>query len=67
MNRGAGFQKRVRPEDGRDVRMAVVSTEGITAVCSCKGWTYSHQRSKVREDAVDRHLAKRHHGRGLRV
>ncbi len=34
--------------------------------CSC-GWTYGHTREKPREDAIDRHINKRHNGRGIRL
>lgn len=67
MKRGAGFQKRAKPEDAKPVGLAVIRTEGITATCSCKGWSRTHARDKVREDSIDRHLAKRHNGRGIRL
>ena len=65
---GQGFQKRARPEDAKPVGMAIIKyAEDGTAVCSCRGWAFWHRREKVREDAIDRHLAKRHRGRGIRM
>lgn len=61
-----GFQKRVKPEHFKNVRLARISYSGMSAVCSC-GWTTHHRRATVREDAIDRHLAKRHDGRGIRL
>jgi hypothetical protein len=60
-----GFQKPVS-QPAKRVGVAVVTYEGDTARCSC-GWGYAHQREKVREDAVDRHLRKKHNGRGVRI
>jgi hypothetical protein len=65
--RGTGFQKRLRPEDAKPVGLAVISYSDIGAVCSCGGWSYIHRRRKVLEDAIDRHLTKRHDGRGIRL
>lgn len=62
----AGFQKRTRPEDYKEVGLARISYEGAETFCSC-GWSYGHSRDKVREDAIDKHLAKRHEGRGIRL
>lgn len=39
---------------------------GAAASCSC-GWSIYHLRSKVAEDAIDRHLNKKHGGRGIRL
>lgn len=64
--RGTGFQKRTKPSKFKPVGMAIVKTLAEHAECSC-GWTNSHSREKVREDAIDRHLNKRHNGRGLRM
>lgn len=63
---GTGFQKRTRPERWRDVRLAVVTYDSMGAVCSC-GWRNTSARAKVLEDAIDRHLAKRHERRGIRL
>lgn len=66
--RMAGFQKPQRtPKDGRPVGMAVVSyQEDGSVVCSCGGWVYRHIRPKVIEDAIDRHIERKHNGRGFR-
>lgn len=63
-----GFQKRVKPEDAKPVGLARISyADDGTVVCSCGGWTYWHRREKVREDAIDRHLLRKHDGRGIRL
>lgn len=64
-----GFQKPLgNPAKAKQVRLAVISyTEDGEVVCSCGGWSTNHTRVKVREDAIDRHLAKRHGGRGIRL
>ena len=64
--RMAGFQKPAQPKNYRQVGMAVVSYSGANAVCSC-GWSTHHMRAAVREDSIDRHLTKRHEGRGIRI
>lgn len=48
--------------------IAVISydAEGRYASCKCD-WSFWHQRTKVVEDAIDRHLAKKHRGRGIRL
>lgn len=62
-----GFQKRTSPDDFKKVKLAVITyTDSGASVCSC-GWRHNVARSKVQEDAIDRHLAKRHNGRGIRV
>lgn len=66
---GEGFRKRTSPKEWKDVRLARISYHGthlVVAQCSC-GWSFGHNREKVREDAIDRHLAKRHEGRGIRL
>lgn len=35
-------------------------------VCKC-GWSKRHERERVREDALDKHFAEKHHGRGFRL
>lgn len=65
--RGAGFQKRVKPEEFKQVGLARIIYYGDTRVeCSC-GWSYGHHRAKVLEDAVDNHFNKRHQGKGIRL
>lgn len=62
-----GFQKRTKPETWRtDLRMARASYTEDGAECSC-GWVYTKaRRVKVLDDAIDRHMAKRHGGLGIR-
>jgi hypothetical protein len=64
--KGAGFQKPVSEPGKRQVGLAVVSYDGGRAQCSC-GWGFTHTREKVREDAIDRHLDRKHQGRGIRT
>lgn len=64
--RGAGFQKPLAdPDKARQVRVAVMRTEGDTIACSCEGFAKTHARQKVREDAAQRHIERRHGGRGM--
>lgn len=58
-------ERKTKPEDWTEVRLARISYSGASAACSC-GWSVSHAREKVREDSIDRHLDKRHNGRGIR-
>jgi hypothetical protein len=60
------LQRKLKPHQWRDVKLAMVQQSGVEASCSC-GWSYSHPRRKVREDAIDRHFEKRHQGRGIRL
>jgi hypothetical protein len=65
--RSTGFQKRIKPSEFKEVGLAVVHyTESGAASCSC-GWRHNMARTKVLEDAIDRHLTKRHGGRGIRL
>lgn len=68
-HRMEGFQKRVQPGSAKPVGLAMVSMDpsGTAASCSCGGWVFRHRRLKVVEDAIDRHLQKRHQGRGIRL
>lgn len=63
--RQEGFRK-PKPADCKPVRVAVITTTGNNASSSC-GWEFFHTREKVREDAIDRHLEKRHGGMGIRL
>ncbi len=63
-------QVKAASQHRREVGLARISTELAVSgegrsTCSC-GWSFFHKRTKVREDAVDRHLAKRHDSRGIR-
>lgn len=67
MKQPQGFQKPLRSPSRRAVGLARISyVDGGGVVCSC-GWTYVHVREKVREDAVDRHINRKHNGRGIRL
>lgn len=62
-----GFQKQAKPEQWKSPFVAVIRYVGVDmATCSC-GWTCRSGRVKVREDKIDRHLTKRHNGRGVRL
>lgn len=58
-----GFQKPVSAPS-KPVRIAVIQSEGNTIGCSCE-WGYAHPREKVREEAAQRHLDKKHGGQGM--
>lgn len=64
-----GFQKQTkRDRVPKEVRVAVISYQSDgSVVCSCGGWTYRHIRRKVTEDAIDKHITKRHNGMGFRL
>lgn len=62
----AGFQKRASQPGTREVRLARVSYHENGASCSC-GWSTPLARAEVVEDRIDRHFAKRHEGRGIRL
>jgi hypothetical protein len=66
----SGFQRPADEGKRRDVGLAVITygAEGVlvAATCSC-GWLGWHRRDKVLEDKIDKHLNKKHDGRGLRL
>lgn len=66
--RGAGFQKPVDSGKRREVGMAVVSRDRVTGImrCSC-GQPFMHERDKPRENAIDKHIARKHSGMGIRL
>lgn len=61
-----GFQKPLSQPGKKKVGVARISYDGDFVVCSC-GWAYGALREKVREDAVDRHIEKKHQGKGFRL
>jgi hypothetical protein len=66
-----GFQKPIDTGKRKRVRIAVISygqTEDGRgyAQCSC-GAPFTQPREKVREDAIDRHINRRHGGQGIRL
>lgn len=65
--RMAGFQKPLDDGKRKKVGLAIINygDKGY-AICSC-GQAFTQRREKVREDAIDRHLAKKHGGRGMRL
>lgn len=58
--------RKAKPAQWKDVGMAMVRYSAGGVSCNC-GWDYPRKREKVMEDAIDRHFARRHGGRGLRL
>lgn len=57
---------KMRADQFKAVRVAIVKHEHEAPVISCScGWLYMHERVKVRENAAQRHLDKRHGGVGM--
>ena len=61
-----GFQKPLDSGRRKEVGLAVITLGENYAMCSC-GKPFTQQRERVREDAIDRHLDRKHGGRGIRV
>lgn len=59
-----GFQKPIDSGKRTPVSMAIVTQGDGYAKCSC-GQPFVQHRQKVREDAIQRHLNKKHGGQGL--
>lgn len=55
------------PAKAKDVGLAVITYGDGWATCSCAGWSGMHRRAKVLEDMIDRHLNRKHDGRGIRL
>lgn len=60
-----GFQKPATAET-KPVGLAIVRTIDERATCSC-GQSFAHKRDKVREDWIDKHINRKHHGTGIRL
>lgn len=59
--------RKTDPNEWQDVRLAVVRYDFPRAICSC-GWKAKKaRRLRVLDDRIDRHLAKRHEGKGIRL
>lgn len=67
--RSEGFRKPFSdPKAAKPIGLARISyAEDGSASCSCGGWARWHPRREVLENSIDRHLAKRHGGRGFRL
>lgn len=51
---------------GKTAGLAMITEpEPGVLVCSCGNFTTLHPRRKVREDKAERHINKRHNGRGV--
>lgn len=62
-----GFRKPIDTGQRKGVRIARISyTEDGYAKCSC-GQPFKQPREKPREDAIDKHLNRKHGGRGFRL
>lgn len=58
---------KIKPGNWKNLGMTMVKyTHADRVECLC-GWSAIHRRAKVLEDKIDRHLAKRHAGRGVRL
>lgn len=58
---------KITPEQWTSPLMPLIKYEPNVVTCSC-GWSRPRRgRDKVIEDSIDRHLSKRHHGRGMRM
>jgi hypothetical protein len=56
------------PDKAREVGLAMIHYEGPNAAyCSCGGFGTTHARPKVVEDRIDRHINRKHQGRGIRL
>lgn len=65
--RMAGFQKPEKEPVRRGFSVGVVAYTSEQSVrCNCR-WTYKHQRNKVLEDAIDKHIRTKHGGQGFRM
>lgn len=59
-----GFQKPSHPPV-KSVGLATITDDPRGVVmCSCR-WSKIHVRKKVREEAAEKHLTKKHNGRGV--
>jgi len=63
----ADRQAKLSQPGTKAVGLAIISYPvSNAAACSC-GATFIHQRSKVIEDRIDKHITKKHNGRGIRL
>lgn len=60
-----GFQKPTSQPGTKKVGLARISYHENGVSCSC-GWGTPLARDEVVENRIDRHLTKRHDGRGIR-
>lgn len=65
-----GFRKPIDTGKRVEVRLAVIKYSDVdgrmVAECNC-GQPFVQPRFKVLEDAIDRHIDKKHNGRGIRL
>lgn len=62
-----GFQKPLDSGKRKPVGMAILKTSDTGVVeCTC-GWRYIHHREKVRDDAIDKHISRKHGEMGIRL
>lgn len=66
--RMSGFQKPIDDGSRKAVGLAKIRYSKETGITSCScGQPFTQRRAKVREDAIDRHIAKKHKGKGIRL
>lgn len=54
------------PSKAKPVGLAIIREPLAGSIqCSCGGFTFIHQRKKVREDRAQAHLDKKHGGAGI--
>jgi hypothetical protein len=54
------------PAKAKPVGIAVIKSEAAGSLsCSCGGWSIIHPRAKVREDRAQKHIDRKHGGRGV--
>lgn len=59
-----GFQKPLDSGKRVEVVMAILHDQGSHATCNC-GALFTQRRKKPREEAMQKHLDKKHEGQGL--
>lgn len=64
MNRPEVKDRHAKMAQRREVGMARITSDEALTQCSC-GWAKIHTRRKVRDDAAERHVSRRHEGRAL--
>lgn len=65
MNRPPTSDHQIKPKiDTTQRRMVRIASEHGIITCSC-GWQRVHTREKVREDAAEKHVTKKHNGKAF--
>lgn len=54
------------PTKAKPVGLAIIREPLAGSIqCSCGGFTFIHERKKVRDDRAQKHLDRKHDGRGI--